>query len=60
MKTTNLLRNLTVSLNIALLLLANGCGLKGDLYIPEKETASTSPLAESDDDGEAESKTQAD
>jgi predicted small lipoprotein YifL len=60
MKMNKLLRKIAASSNILVLLLANGCGLKGDLYIPQKETTPASPVAESNDDGETESETKAD
>ena len=59
MKTNKLPRNILALLNISILLLTNACGLKGDLYIPEKESPPTSPVTEPNDDGEAESETQA-
>ncbi len=59
MKTNKLPRNILALLNMSFLLLTNGCGLKGDLYIPEKQPALTSPVAEPNDDGETESETQA-
>lgn len=60
MKTNKLRRNFLTSLNIAILLLVSGCGLKGDLYIPEKEAASTAPVAGANDDSETESEKKTD
>ena len=44
----------------AIMLSASGCGLKGDLYIAEKESATTTPVDASDDDLEADSENQPD
>ncbi len=44
----------------AIVLWASGCGLKGDLYIPEEESAPTTPVDASDDDLEADSENQPD
>ena len=44
----------------AIVLSASGCGLKGDLYIPEEESAPTTPVDASDDDLEADSENQPD
>jgi len=58
MKTNKFLRKLTASLIFGILLLTGGCGLKGDLYIPEKEPASAAPTNDSNEDPETESDTQ--
>jgi predicted small lipoprotein YifL len=52
MTTNKLLRNIFASLNVAILLMGSGCGLKGDLYIPEKEPASAGSVSESSDDSD--------
>lgn len=40
------------------LLLTGACGLKGDLYIPEKESGPASPVVESTDENETESQSE--
>ena len=40
---------------ISMLLLTNACGLKGDLYIPAKETSNAPTAPNSGDDRESES-----
>jgi predicted small lipoprotein YifL len=52
MTTSKLLGNIFVPLSIAILLMGSGCGLKGDLYIPEKEPASAEPVSAPGDDSD--------
>ncbi len=55
-----LLHPASIAFNISVLLFTSGCGLKGDLYIPDSEAAPAATAVESTDDRETESDTQAD
>jgi len=51
-------RNISAASIASILMLTNACGLKGDLYIPEKEITPASPTAASGEKGESESESQ--
>jgi len=58
MKTSNIRRNISAASIASVLMLTNACGLKGDLYIPEKEITPTSPTGDSGEADESESESQ--
>jgi predicted small lipoprotein YifL len=58
MKTSNIRRNIAAASIASVLMLTNACGLKGDLYIPEKEITPASPTADSGEEDESESESQ--